>query len=77
MALGDDMSMRTRSIRWPAARDRRMSPRLSSVLTAPAMALRLANRASASSVMLCSRGSQTARYPTNRPTMGAIPYRRA
>ena len=53
--------MRTRSIRSPAARERWMSPRVSNVFTAPAMALRLASRASASSLMLCSRGSQTAR----------------
>ena len=57
----DDMSMHTRSIRSPAARDRWISRRVSNVLTAPAMALRLASRASASSLMLCSRGSQTAR----------------
>ena len=69
----EDMSMHTRSIRSPAARDRRMSPRVSKVVTAPAMALRLASRASANSAMLCSRGSQTARYPSRRPTIGAIP----
>jgi hypothetical protein len=77
VARGDDMSMRTRSIRSPAARERRISPRLSNTFTAPAIALRLASNASASSLMLCSRGSQTARYPIRRPTIGAIPYRRA
>ena len=53
--------MHTRSIRSPAARDRRTSPRFSNVLTAPAIALRLANSASASSLMLCSRGPHTIR----------------
>ncbi len=34
---------------------------VSSALTAPVIALRLASSASASSAMLCSRGSHTAR----------------
>ena len=51
--------MQTRSIRSPAARDRRTNPRFSNALTAPAIALRLANSASASSPMLCSRGQHT------------------
>ncbi len=54
-------SMHTRSIRSPAARDRRTKPRVSNVLTAPAIALRLAKSASASSPMLCSRGQHTIR----------------
>ena len=61
MAWDDDMSMRTRSMRSPAARERWTSPRVSSDFTAPAIALRLASRASASSPMLCSRGSHTDR----------------
>ena len=61
VAWDDERSINTLSIRSPAARYRRISPRVSNVLTAPAMALRLASKASASSLMLCSRGSQTAR----------------
>ena len=53
--------MPTRSIRSPAARERRTRPSCSSDFTAPAIALRLASNASANSAMLCSRGSQMAR----------------
>ena len=58
---GELRSIRTRSIRSPAARTRRTACIASSALTAPAIALRLASSASASSPMLCSGGSHTAR----------------
>ena len=70
LACGDDRSRRTRSIRSPAARVRRIACMASSTFTAPVIALRLASSASASSPMLCSGGSQTARYPSSRPTIG-------
>ena len=52
VACGELRSIRTRSIRSPAARVRRTTRIASADLTAPAIALRLANNASASSPML-------------------------
>ncbi len=52
IAWGELRSIRTRSIRSPAARVRRSRLQASSALTAPAIALRLASSASASSLML-------------------------
>ena len=53
--------MPTRSIRSPADRIRRITCIVSSVFTALVMALRLASSPSASSAMVGSGGSQTAK----------------
>ncbi len=53
--------MRTRSIRSPATRERCTAWIVSRTLTAPAIALRLASRASASSPIVGFGGSQTER----------------
>ena len=58
---GELMSMRTRSILSPADRDRVIACIVSKAPTALVIALRLARSASASSPMVCSGGSQTAR----------------
>ena len=52
VACGELRSIQTRSIRSPAARERRTTLRRLEVLTAPVIALRLASSASASSAMV-------------------------